>query len=1284
MTEQTPAALLSLIRGAETSRGYDDYSTYAVIAPPKPVTQMTVREVQQWQRKAARAGSKSVAVGGYQMITKTFNGVVEEMGLTGDEIFDVSLQDRMGTQLLARRGYNEWLAGDLTDDQFSDNLAMEWAGLPRATGPKRGRSHYAGDGMNGATVNNATVFEALEAARNGTPWEYKGGGAAGGSRRGVPASEQRRLMLADLHPNENYTGADMEQIGQTPSAVYRSVLDDKAAADAVETPSFWDAAGMAIDEEWLGTNIARQMGRPEFAPDYDFQFTEELWSEVTEGLPAVYQEGLEDATSEAHARALAKELQRQSEVDQKLSSLGWGGTGLRIGAAILDPAALIVSAASEGAAAPFIYGAKVGKVGRFLRAGAAAGAVNAGIDGYLVSQDPTGQWEDIAFSAAAGFVLGGSLGAFRRMPEDDAMMDIVRTSLEDAEVDPAARGTADGSLSAARVPQETNLSPAEQVRIESESAPKTAKPLGAPRIDRVGILKQSENGITRRLAGLLAEDAVGNADGSVNVRGASENVARETRVRLGRFYRDYNEAYKAWRKERGLRWWQHGAQTRREFNSMVGTAVRRELDATTNTHVSKVASRIKREFADLLEFGREQGIRGFDEIKENYNYMVRKHRIAALDDMVAEYGRGNINQLIAGSLISANRKWRNKNPARAAAVEDIDYEDALNIADSYVNSIRSRRYGEFSLNRALSGQDMDTLKMMLDDAGMAPEEVARISDKVRFQVDSSERGRIGNAKWRLDLDETFSMEAFGKDGTKRTIRIEDFLENDAEVLFTSYARSVLGAGYMEEALSGFKVRGADGEMPQHSPSFETVKGYIAKEAQEKGISESDMRSEFRMLDNLYKAVMGQPVEAPSKTREAQRYLRDYNFSRIGGQLGVAQLAEIGNPLGQGGVRVLMQNLPALRKIFWSAKHGGFKDDLFNEIEAIWGFGTDLTRTSTNVKFDDSLGSFEGTDFGSSALTKLDHGLQRAKIGTSVGSGMAHINMVLQRLNSRVLVQRFMDDATGKRGINDKRLRVMGISEELHPRIQEQLRKHVDQAQGLLGRKVKRINIEKWDDLDAKNAFINGVDRWAKKSIQENDVGNMPDLMSYELGKTVFQFRSFMLAAYSKQLLSGLHHRDWETFSSFMTSMMFGGLFYAAQQQVNSIGRSDREEWLEKRLSPESIGKAAFQRAGFSSVLPVAADLVGGFVTPEPIFDYRSSGLKSGGGDLTFVLSNPSADLIDGTIRGARGVTRALLNGDYDYSQEDLKALTKIMLFQNAFGIRNVLAAMGSSLPRYSN
>lgn len=1271
----TPDALLGLIRGAETSKGYEDFYRGSKLAPSKPVTQMTINEVRDWQRRSVRAGSKSSAIGGYQIISKTFNGLVSELGLNGAELFDEAMQDRMGTHLLARRGYNDWVAGKITDQQFGNNLSKEWAGLPMVLGRKAGRSYYDGDGLNASTVTPGNVLEALNASRTGGAYEFERtqGTQASGPR---PAPGTYQATIENIVPMETFQQRAIDAVENTPISTFRSKAQERASEQQQEasTPSWWDATKMAVNEEWIATNAARQMGREEFTPDADFELTEDLWKELTMDLSKVYHDGIHSATSEAHARALASQMREEQQIDQDLAGLGWGGAGLRLGAAILDPVAIGISALTEGAAAPVIYGAKAGRMGRALRAGTAAGAVNAGIDSYLASQDQTMGWDDVAKAAAAGFVLGGTIGALKgKTPEDKAMV----AALQEAEADNIARfvgGSADGSVGAARVPQDPNLSPAEIVAAESANAPTTA--MASARIDRSAVLKSSESDIMRRVGAGLIEDGVGNADRSTNRFSVSEKVSREERVRLGRFYRTYNSAYQGWLKDQGKRlFWQHGVNERSEFNRQVSQAVRREIDAVSNKHVNAVASQMKKEFADLLEFGKQHGIRGFDEVKSNYNYMVRRHRIDRLDDLVAEFGEGNINRLVARSIESANRKWRSRNPGRASSVDEIDYEDALKMGAAYVKSIRSRRYGEFNLNRALSGQDMDTLKMMLDDAGMSPEEIVRITDKVRLQVDSGEQGRIASAKWRLDLDETHREKLYSKNGTAREVGIEDFLENDAEQLFSQYVRSVSAAGHMEEFLKEFRVRDAEGNLPAHAPSFETVKGYIAKEAGEKGIDSRKLNSQMRTLDNTFKLINGMPIEGASRFRTAQRMMRDYNFSRIGGQLGVAHLAEIGNIIGNGGLRVLMQNMPALRKIFVNAKTNQFKDDFLNEIEAIWGFGTDLERMNMSAIFDEGGAAEQATRW-----QKTDHALQRAKKVTVVGSGMGHVNMVLQRLNARVLVQRFMDDASGRRGTNPRRLRVMGVSEEMHPRIQEQLRKHVDQSTGMLGKKVSRINIEKWDDLDAKNAFINGVDRWAKKSIQENDIGNMPDFMSYELGKTIGQFRSFMMAAYVKQTLAGLHNRDWETFVSFTTSMLFGGLFYTAQQSVNSVGRDDQREFLEQRLSPQSIAEAAFQRAAFSSVVPMVTDTGLSAVGLNPVFDYRSSGLDSGGLTLTSFLGNPSRDLLDGALRATGGMSQAIMSDEYDFSQRDAQAFAKVTLFQNMFGVRNVISIIISPLP----
>lgn len=1301
---ETNTAILGLIRGAETSRGYDDYSRYATMAPPKQVTQMTVNEIKQWQRDAARRGSKSVAVGGYQMITKTFNATVRDMGLTGDEIFDADLQDRMGMHLLNGRGYNKWINGQMTDDHFMDNLSMEWAALPRATGPKRGRSHYDKDGLNASRVGLDVVSQALEAGRTGAEWEFPGGTPSGGGRTFTPAEQERQIKLASLSADDSYTGADTSKV--TSTGFFRTQQDDAKAAEAGGV-SFWDGLSMAIDETWISHQAARQLGRESYSVDKDFVLTDEIWGNLTADIPSQYHDVFNDAVSLDHAKSLREETMRFVELDQKMASLGWTGTGLRVGAALLDPAAIGISMVTEGSAAPFIYGAKIGRLGRFLRGGAAASAVNAGIESYIVSQNPLMDYENVGYAAAAGFVLGGAFSALGRSSTDQKLADAMEKVLDGVDT---PMGTAlpsqlspDGSLSAARAePIDPNLSVSEQVALASQDAARTVDTVGElvpalknvpvvkdvkTRIDMVGRLKSSESGIVRRVAGLLGEDAVGNVDDSVVTRAASENLARDMRVTGARFYRVYNEAFSNWAKSQDLSWFKrNGPAARLQFNEAVGIAVRREIDDALDPNVRAVAQQVKTQYADLLQWAKENNVRGFDNIAEKSNYLTRKHRVERLDELIERHGEGTINQLVARSMVKQNQKLRNQNAARAMGEPELDYEDALKLGAAYVKSIRSRRYGSFDHMQAFSGADGDLLEELLLDTGMKADDVAGIRSRVEGRKDTSQEGRLGVARMRLDLDETFSMDRIMPDGSTETLRIEDFLNNDIEAVFNDYARGVFGAGHIEQAFGTLKVALPDGTMPRHAPSWETIKGYIRDEAQRLNMSTNQLNGELRKLETLYKGVKGIPQQEHFRRHDWMRRLRDYNFVRIGGQLGIAQLAEIGNVLGNAGVTGMVRHMPALRSIFQTARSGGtFSDDMFNEIEAIWGFGTDLTRQSPHVRPDDlSGGTFESRSGDITNGQKVDFLLAQGKKATSIGSGMAHINMTLQRMNARVLVQRFMDDANGTRGINPRRMAVMGISEDMQKRIQAQMSQHVDQVEGLIGRKVSRINIEKWDDLDAKNAFINGVDRWSKKSVQENDIGNMPEFMTGELGKTIMQFRSFMVAAYTKQLLAGVNARDWEAFSAAMTSMFFGGLFYAGQQVLNAQGRPDKKEWLEERLSTSSIGKAAFQRAAFSSFIPMGVDFVWGFGGGEPVFDYRSSGLRSGGGGLmNSLLSNPTADLIQRAQQAGQGVTASFLNPDYDFSQRDWRALSSTLFFQNAFILRNGLQMMGSGLPRYS-
>jgi tape measure domain-containing protein len=93
---------------------------------PQNLTQMTLNQVRALQaqmlsnpenRAKYGDGKGSSALGRYQIVGQTLQGLMEEMGLSGNELYDEKMQDAMATRLLARRGANP--AG----------LRQEWAGL---------------------------------------------------------------------------------------------------------------------------------------------------------------------------------------------------------------------------------------------------------------------------------------------------------------------------------------------------------------------------------------------------------------------------------------------------------------------------------------------------------------------------------------------------------------------------------------------------------------------------------------------------------------------------------------------------------------------------------------------------------------------------------------------------------------------------------------------------------------------------------------------------------------------------------------------------------------------------------------------------------------------------------------------------------------------------------------------------------------------------------------------------------------------------------------------------
>jgi len=151
-------------------------------------------------------------------------------------------------------------------------------------------------------------------------------------------------------------------------------------------------------------------------------------------------------------------------------------------------------------------------------------------------------------------------------------------------------------------------------------------------------------------------------------------------------------------------------------------------------------------------------------------------------------------------------------------------------------------------------------------------------------------------------------------------------------------------------------------------------------------------------------------------------------------------------------------------------------------------------------------------------------------------------------------------------------------------------------------------------------------------------------------------------------------RDFTAFSSAMTSTFIAGLVYVAQTHIQAIGKSaqEKDEFLEKRLSFESIGKASFQRSTYSTLLPTFIDTTRQAGGSQPLFNYRSSGLE-----INLITGNPSYRLFEKAFVGGAftDIVKSGLDNEYDFSKQSAYKLKAILPWQNMLGITNILQYM---------
>ena len=1028
----------------------------------------------------------------------------------------------------------------------------------------------------------------------------------------------------------------------------------------------FDAAQAAFEKENSLSWFLNGLDEKDYEVDTSNWLDDDAFNELTEDLPVETWNYLDEAQNLNHAKALRTRALESLDNEKTLQSYGWGGVGLRFGAAIIDPLAIGASVVTGGALGPAIWGSKATRLGNIFRGALGGAASNAAIESYLVSQDPVKDPYDILYGATAGLVLGGAFGALARTADPELEQAIVglKRATENAQAidyaEQMRRQFGDDSQ-VQNLLSSTSLSTSANRWADDIVIPNKADDLitdfrdleEAPfsewsrsRIDYVGRGKGSKLNTVRDFFGRAGEDGVGfNRNNATMAPTADIKKTILYNTERGKVAEVYNPAVKQRAKEDGVNIVERNFTS---YRSKFGEEVSDQIEnprADAPVAVQKAAKAVALSFRELLRKAKASQLKGFESIPENLRYFTHLWQPYKFIEFSDTYGKDKVVKLLKQYLLNGDT--------------ELDDELAQNIAEGMVRKIKKSEFGKDSgLARIFTTDEKDILKDILVEEEILTEDQAQ---RLINLFGRKPLGEPARAKRRLKID--VDAELALPDGN--ILRVKDLMDRDAERVYDTYAQQLTG----RIALAEVGIKSED--------DFRKVISGIKAEGKEKGL-EKEAAAQIQNAEILFDLLLGRnPSSAPfnakagSKTARVARLVADYNFIRLMNQVGFPQVAELGNIISIGGVRALMQAIPEFRSVIKRAKNGELEDQVAKDIVNFLGVGNERAINQAFNRFDPVENYVaQGSTFFDKAVEGSIAFMQPLKRVTADISGMAPITLMLERVAAKTAMQNITDAAFKSTKISAKRLAGLGLNEDMSERVFNQIKEHAVTMKSPFFRnqKLRQTNMEEWADIEARDAFTVAVVRMTRRSIQQNDLGNLNKYMTGTMGKLILQFRTFMLVSYAKQTLHAMTARDLQAVGAFAATTLFAGASYTAQTYINSLGRDDRDKFLSERLNPVEIGKAAFQRSSYASLVPAVIDTGALFYTNEPVFAYgRSTGLAS-----NLISGIPTVDLANKMDKVIRGGSRSLLNPDLQWSKSHQRATNSLLFFNNAIGIRNGL------------
>lgn len=479
--------------------------------------------------------------------------------------------------------------------------------------------------------------------------------------------------------------------------------------------------------------------------------------------------------------------------------------------------------------------------------------------------------------------------------------------------------------------------------------------------------------------------------------------------------------------------------------------------------------------------------------------------------------------------------------------------------------------------------------------------------------------------------------------------VEDFLENDIEVL---------GARYLQGVAPDIELTKAFGSVdPKQWPEMKDIERDF-QDLMEKETSEAKRRKlqkemntakeDFVAMVERMRGIYAVP-DANNPFVRAGRVARDLNYMRLLGGVVAASIPDVARVFAAEGIantfrhglKPLVTNMKAFKVAGEEAKRYGVATD------ALMGGRAEIIA--------------DVADYAAGG-TAFERGVR------SMATRFSSVNLMnqwtggIKMLHAVTAQTRIIDDMM--KGRYDKRLGQLGINKDDYESMSEYVRKHAKNIDG-----VWVANSGKWENQDLARMWGAALRKESDRVIivpgQEK-----PLFMSREMGKTFLQFKTFMFSATQRVLLSNLQRQDAHYIQGILSLVSLGMMSYAFKEwDANRELSDDPKAWVVEGID----------RSGMLGILMEANNTIekisGNTYGFRPMLDISAPASRYASRSVAESMLGPT---FGSTLTTVTKVANAATDQG-EWTAADTRALRRLLPGQNLSIIRQLLDKIEQSI-----